>query len=435
MKYFQPILMAIFGVAVLIALFLFTKTKSSTPNADPNALTGSIVVWGTFPSRNWSELIAETAKVGKDLRITYVEKNPETYSEELLEAIASGKSPDLFLAPHTMLTQYKDKILHVPIGDQGIPVTTFEQTYISGAAIFIDNEGLAALPFSVDPLMMFYNKDIVEGNGYLSVPEVWDQSFLSFVNELTIRDNDNAILQSGVAFGEFDNIRNAKSILSTLMLQAGNPIVAYSEGRPQSFINESSSIDKQPIARALRFFLGFSNPTQGAYTWNGAMPEDEAVFVSSDLVLYFGHASEYQTLQKRNPNMNIGVAEVPQLGSDITDRRVVFGTFYGLAVPKASQNQALASRVRTLIASGPTSKDLITSTGTIPVRRSDLSQADSLMRTTMYKSAIISRAWVDPDANKTKEAFRAFVNNALTGQRSVDSAVSALNQSVSRLLN
>lgn len=439
MKYFQYIVLGICGAAVLGALFLFSSR--GTPGAQDgskNGFAGSVVVWGSFDQNSFGRALSEASLSVQDLRITYIEKTPETLDQELLEAFASGTVPDLVFLPHTLLYQYKDKIEHTPLGDKGIPLATWQDTYVNGASIFVDAEGISAMPFGVDPLVLYYNKDIVEGEGVLDVPSVWDTAFVDFVRDFTLVDQDQKILESGLAFGEYDNVKHAKAILSTLLLQAGTPIMGYTNESKKltSFVGEASAGTRQSTIRALNFFVGFSNPAKDVYTWNSLLPMDEEFFVASDLVLYFGKGSEYRRLQARNPNMNIGIARVPQLSKEVTDKKVVYGDFYGVAIPKTAKQKTLSNNVRTLITGSTATPALLATAGIASVRTKtlaaipeDATKDEAIIRS----SAIIARAWHDPDPEGTSEAFGSMITNMVSGRVSVDTAITNLHQALQTL--
>jgi hypothetical protein len=57
-------------------------------------------------------------------------------------------------------------------------------------------------------------------------PKYWDELY-ALTSKISTHDSSSDILQSTVAFGEWDNVTNAKEILSLLLLQAGTPIVNY----------------------------------------------------------------------------------------------------------------------------------------------------------------------------------------------------------------
>jgi len=47
-------------------------------------------------------------------QVTYVQKNSSTYTNELINAMASGSGPDLFLVDQDSITLFSDKVSTIP---------------------------------------------------------------------------------------------------------------------------------------------------------------------------------------------------------------------------------------------------------------------------------------------------------------------------------
>ena len=67
-----------------------------------------------------------------------------------MEAIATGKAPDVILIPQELMNRYSDKVTFIT----SIPQRTFLDTYINEAGYYIQPEGIFAIPFFVDPLVI-----------------------------------------------------------------------------------------------------------------------------------------------------------------------------------------------------------------------------------------------------------------------------------------
>ena len=82
-------------------------------------------------------------------------------------------------------------------------------------------EYIYALPYSVDTLAMYYNKDLFNNAGIVNPPEYWNAEFQEDVKKLTKQNNKGEIVQSGVAIGGAYNIERSTDILSILMMSCG----------------------------------------------------------------------------------------------------------------------------------------------------------------------------------------------------------------------
>jgi len=73
-------------------------------------------------------------------------------------------------------------------------------------------------------MVMYYNKALISSAFLLDVPEYWED-LSDFTNLITVQSGIGEVSISGAGLGTFDNIRGAKDILTTMILQNGNDIV------------------------------------------------------------------------------------------------------------------------------------------------------------------------------------------------------------------
>ena len=72
-------------------------------------------------------------------------------------------------------------------------------------------------------------------------------------------ENGN-VTQSAASFGEYNNVNNAKALLSTLIMQAGSPIVSFDSSRglfASSLYQKSANYAVPPAVSALTFFTDY----------------------------------------------------------------------------------------------------------------------------------------------------------------------------------
>lgn len=408
---FQMVMLGIF-LALALGGVLFFALFSGEDEKDS---IGQVTIWGTMEARVFEQLI-ETSQPyinGARERITYVEKDERFYQDELIDALAAGVGPDLFFLRAENTLQNKNKVFVLPY--ESYSQRRFKDAYIEGSEIFLAEEGIIAFPLTVDPLVMYWNRDLLSSEGEPLPPEFWDE-FLSLSPKITKRDQALNILRATVALGEFRNVNHAKDILATLMLQAGNPIATRGiTGSFQARFLELFDYAIPPAESALRFYTEFSNPIKSVYSWNRALPSSREAFLAGDLVFYFGYASEIDNLREANPNLNFDVTLFPQ--SREKSLRATSGRFQGLAIANASQNKAGALRVATVFTSDPILEQLQKEIGLPPVSRKLLKTAPSdAIQPVFYSSALIARTWPDPHAEKTTAIFREMVESVTSGR-------------------
>lgn len=410
--------MVLFGGFIAGGVLFFVLFRGSNPLAD----AGSVTIWGTLPGlsmNNALEIIRKNTSGLSD--VSYVEKDPRTYENDILEALAAGKGPDLIFLTDAQIVSNKDKIQFIPY--TSISERTFLDTFFDAGKTIMFPQGSAGIPFSYDPLVMYWNRDMFATAGIVNPPVYWDE-MLTLVPKLTKIDNSQNVLQSGLAFGASSNIDHFKDILSLLILQAGSPMTVMdaSGGLTTSFTRNIDGGNDRPGEAALRFFTEFSNPIKTVYSWNPAMPESKQAFLGGDLAIYFGYASEYPELRKSNPNLNFDLAVVPQSRS--AKRKTGTGVMTSFVIPKLGKNQRGAFIAANLLSQKSSIQAVIKETNLPPVRRDLLSERPSdAYRAVLYDSAIIARGWLDPNPAESRRLFGIAVDEVISGKKEPGKAI------------
>jgi len=411
---FELVLAVGFGVLALVAMVLMATYRPNSQSA-PTMITGSVLIWGFLDSQAVYSVLEPLTFTDISLRdVRYVQKDPATIDIELLTALADGVGPDILLIPHEKLVQYRSRIQ--PFTYNEFPLPDFTRSYVDGAEIFAMLDGIYAVPIVVDPIVMFANRDILSTYNFVNPPTTWEAMVNEYIPTLVQRNFNREILRSPLAFGEHRNVQNSFQILSLLLLQRGSLLVTEeSLGRYNIRLNQTRDGDAIALARVLEFYTNFANPSNALYTWNRSLPPDRNAFVSEDLVFYFGKASEARGIALQNPNLNFVVAEVPQ-GATVTIRRT-YGTFYGLALLRNSQNKFGARTVMQLLSSESAQNSMATALGIAPVSRNliNIGSNDRFGRVA-YTSATVARGWWSPDPKQTEAIFQRTIEDILANR-------------------
>jgi len=384
---FQIALLAVFGVLGISSLVLLTSYQNLVGDK-PSSYGDSVIIWGTLDNNIVEKTISAIAEDDNDYRVVeYFQKDPRTFVQELVNAIADGNQPDSIILPHDELVTLRTKLLPIPYS--AISERDFRDTYVDGAEIFSRPDGIYAIPLAVDPLVMYWNRDLFSTAGLSLPPATWDK-VTETVKLLTVKDTARNIIQSTVALGEYRNIQNAKAVLMMLLIQSGSRMVEernnfYDVALNKPIIND----ERQPFVAAVQFYTEFSNASSPVHSWSRVASDDLRAFLGEELALYFGFGSEYPNIRAKNPNFNFDTTAVPQ-GSSVTISKN-YGRFYGLAVVKNSTNvQGTYFAIQKLAASqnaGPLTANL----NMAPALRSLLANrvADPYLQT-IYNQALIS---------------------------------------------
>ncbi|MCR4325432.1 MAG: extracellular solute-binding protein, partial [Patescibacteria group bacterium] len=304
---FQLVLLSVFGAFAISGVLIFALAVGG----GNSSAIGPVTIWGTLDGRAFGTVLRAAADEEPNLnQVNYVQKDPDTYEADLTEALAGGQGPDLFLLTEDYALKTEGQIAVIPFS--ALPRAQFEGTFVDAASPFLSEEGVIGVPLLADPLVLYWNKDILSSAGYAAPPQYWDQLF-DIARSVSSRDETGSIVQSALAFGEYKNIAHAKDILATLILQADGAITQYdNSGKLRSaLVLKSGGAASQATASALRFYTEFADPSKDDYSWNRSLPDARQFFAAGDLALYVGYVSEREKIAQMNPNLSFGIAGLP----------------------------------------------------------------------------------------------------------------------------
>jgi len=424
----KNIITGIFVVGFLFGFLIFSGAIKI--GEDAQTAQGSVVVWGTTDAQTIQPYIDLTKT--QNLTVNYFQKDERTYENELINAFASGSGPDVFIMPHENLLRHTDKVLEIPY--TSFSRDLYESTYIDEAELFLTNTGVIAFPLTVDPLIMYYNKALISSAFLLDVPEYWDE-FSEFTGAITQYSGTGEVSIAATALGTYNNILNAKGIISALIMQNANPIVGTDNQDGSKFSLLSSSGDTlTKTNQALSFYTSFADFGSDTYSWNEALVDSQSKFIAGDLALYFGRASEVGNIRRKNPNLDFGAELLPQVRGNTT--RLTQGAMMGVGISKQSKNINGAISVASTMAGSVIADGLAAELQVAPARKDLLrNKPDDAFKTLVYNSAIISRGWVDPDPEATSNLFRTMIRNINTGALSVAASIDRANADLDTLLD
>ena len=426
---FQLALIGAFVLFAIAGVAIFASNRSSSNNA-PTKVT----IWGTFDQSLMSSFIQRVVSLSKNtLSIVYVQKTPEGFENSLLEAIATGQGPDAILVTQNTVLSEANKIYQIPYSE--ISARDFTSTFIPESELFLSAGGEMALPFAIDPMVMYWNRDIFSNANISEPPQYWTQ-FLKLAPTLTKINDAQEIIQSATGLGEYHNINYAKDILSLLIMQAGDPIVTTELGKYRSVLNSSTNQSSSPANSALSFYTQFADPQKPTYSWNRALPDSETLFLSNKLGIYFGYASDYEILKGKNPNLNFDVAVVPQAAPSTTAQYVskTFGNVYGLSILRSSKNVPATYKTIVALVQKP-SLDLWSAVSGLPsVRRDSLNNPADAVGAVFAQSALWSAGWLDPDYSESEAIFQNMIEDVTSGRKLYFASVADADARLNRLI-
>ena len=398
---FELILVVVFAGLGFLTLVLLSNYSGN--GGDDDIYYGSVEIWGTLEQSSVSEVLQSLYDLGdayKGVRYRYID--PRDFDTTLVTALADGEGPDAILVSHERLVDYRKRIAAVSY--ESYPLRDIKNTYIDGAEIYALSDGLYAYPIAVDPLVMYWNRDMFSNKGLLNAPKTWEELVNVQFDSLIERDFDRTIKKSVVAMGEYGNVRNAFGIISTLLLQAGTRGVIDEGNLYRISINESVSGAGKPLQTSLDFYTRFSRVNNSLYSWNRSFVEDRSQFAAEDLAMYFGYGSEGYEIERLNPNLNFDIAEVPQ--GQASNVRRTYGKFYGFSVLRSSDNLVGAATAVSMLANQNYGTQIARANNMAPVFRSTLSQgSNDTYGRVIYQAATVAYGWLNPSLTVVADIF------------------------------
>jgi len=426
MSVFQTVLLASFGALAISGLLIFALFVGG---GNSNAI-GPVTIWGTF-DRSSFDAVLDSSIYSKQLTdVTYIQKDSATFGQELTNALAGGTGPDLFFLRQDDSVRDANKILSIPY--TYLSHSQFEDTFVEAAQPYLGTDGVLGIPVLIDPMVMYWNRDLLSVAGIAQPPQYWGE-LQGMVQRLVKRSDSGAISKAAVSFGEYSNVQHAKDILSLIILQTGGSITRLDvEGNLLPALRAYASGSAQSAESAVRFYTEFADPTKINYSWNRSLPNSRAAFTAGDLAFYFGYASEASAITRANPNLNFGVAPVPQVRDASRARTVAH--VYALAVSRLSVNPQGAITAANLIGSDVVGAALSAEFGVPSARRDVLAAGEGVANPLFLRESLIAQSWVDPNPEATNLVFRDMIEGVVSGAVRLSEAIQRADQEIAQII-
>ncbi len=327
----------------LIAVFLITSgfgCKLQDQQTQEKMKDITLNYWRVWDDDDsFTDIIKDYQTAHPNIRINYRKFRYEEYETELLNALAEDRGPDIFSIPQSWIRSYQAKIEPMPsqltMAYSEIQGTIKKETVVTLKTsptpslrqlkeLFADTvaddvilrQQVYGLPLSLESLIMFYNKDILNQAGISQVPADW-KSFQQAVQKITKIDQDNNIILSGAALGTGANVEQSFDILSVLMMQNGAQM-AGPLGQPTFFTPKKGEKESEGQV-ALQFYTDFANPLKGVYSWNGSMASSAfETFLSGKTAFILDYNFQIPIIRARAPKLNFTIAPIPQIPGNPT---------------------------------------------------------------------------------------------------------------------
>lgn len=415
------------GVALLLMLLGVLPGRKLE---EERGFSANLTVWGVFDTRKvWKDLegsFNRNNRVGGSVKIRYRQIPFDEYEEELLNALAAGRGPDMFYIHNPWLPKFIDKVAPMPQtqGEENV-WTTFPQYQEAFVDVVSDDftreQTIYAVPFYVDTLALYYNRDMLNAVGIAEPPETWEE-FQEAVERLTILDINGNIIRSGAAIGTARNINRSTDILGLLMLQTFGDLSIVDVERNIVNLSRSFRVDGDrifPGTEALRFYTDFASPALASYTWNRNQHYSIDAFLEENAAMMFNYSHHIATIENRAPQLNFSVTRAPQLAELVEQRRAIdYASYFGLAVSGSvtQEKYVPAWRFVEYLMTPQAQRVYQEATDRPPARRDMVDEARGRLHYEIFADqSLTARSWFQPDAIRVETILADMIESVIDG--------------------
>ena len=404
---FQTGALIVFGAGVIIAIIIFAVSKANSGATKP-----TITVWGTESRAALIPILQSYENTDAGYRVDYIEKPEDTFDSDFVTALAAGTGPDAVIMPDRLYLNRRNLFYTIPY--VSYPQRTFIDAFAPESQSLLSADGVEAIPLAIDPLVMYWNRDIFAKSGTLVPPKTWDE-FVPLAPKVSIFDKNFKLSQSLVALGDPQNVPHFKEILLSLWLQD-----SCNDPSKPCGINLSDTVSL-PLQNSIQFFTGFVDPSKASYSWNHSEPSAKDDFLAGKLATYFGYASELADIQKKNANLNFDMAYLPQPAN--AAKPVTYASMTVFAIVKSTKNLASAFAFGVSLSTHDTDKAFAEALGVSPARTDLLSAPpEDSFSPIVFGSVLRAQGWLDPNPYQSSTIFSRLVSDVVSGALSASDA-------------
>ncbi len=302
MKSRLPALILLFFLAFVLSACSIQDLPLISDYIDGGTSTGStpvtLTMWGLWEDPQvMAALIQKYQVEHPNVTINYedrsVMKPLVDYKERVYTRLGASDGPDIIRVHNTWVKSMASKLVPAPnnVMTADAYKTAFYPVAVDSAVI---NDNVYAMPTYYDGLVLLYNKDHFRSVGQEAPPTAWEE-FRRLALDLSIWSGDNELVRAGAAMGNASNIEHFSDILGMMFSQAGVRIPA--------------DLDKEAAQHALMFYTNFIKEDK---IWSTSFPEATDAFANGQVSMIFAPVWRIIDIKKASPQLNFGVASVPQ---------------------------------------------------------------------------------------------------------------------------
>lgn len=408
-----------------------SKNSSKTPEV-------TLTFYGLYDNEDAYVSAIEAFSESNNVNVIYKKFiDPVSYLDLIINELAEGEGPDIFMMHNTWFPQHYKKITSAP--ESVVTPEKFKEIFVEVTAkdlIFKDSTGIEkvmGLPLYVDTLALYYNKDHFEeaipSQGRPS--ETWD-GIKNDVVKLN-RDDDSVerFERSGIAMGRTDNILRAFDIMAMLFLQYKSAF--YDE----TLTSTAFGTDANALS-ALELYTSFAQSNKKNYSWNEYLADADSAekeittFARGNASMILGYSYTYEDIlneisrlkQRKQPTIessDVKTQEIPQVFDPNTsaETREAYASYFVPVVSRTSAHQTEAWQFLANLVSEQNLKAYNEATNKPTSRRSLInSQSQDPIYGVFASQVGYADSLLMSDSDAYTELFLSTIDAVLVGTRS-----------------
>jgi len=161
------------GSALFIILFIIGVATGLIPGLrriQERAPEVTLTVWSVDSRVLFNDNLLGYTALRPNVRVNFEEINPATYEQDLINALAAGRGPDIVMFHNSWLPKHYNKL--VPAKDEQLTLTSLRETFPEVVEQNFAPDGqIFALPLYIDTLALLYNRDAFDRTGIALPPK------------------------------------------------------------------------------------------------------------------------------------------------------------------------------------------------------------------------------------------------------------------------
>ncbi len=317
----------VLGAVGLIAVggigWYFYQKEQNKPAPKPVVVETTVLdYWGLWEQTSvFTQVLKDFEAQNPGVSVRYQKKAIDGYRGELQDALETGNGPDVFRYHASWRSYLQDQLSVLP--ETMMTTAQFGQTFypVMSQQLKNSDDKIQGVPLMYDSLALIYNKDAYLENK-LEVPKTWGE-FKANAMKMTKVNQLGQIEFAGAAMGLANNVDFASDIVGLLAAQSEIDLTAPEETKLQEVIN---------------YYIGFY-VNQNQRVWDESFENSTIDFARGQVGMILAPSWLIHDILAINPNLNLGVASVPQLN---VEQPTEWATYWVEGVNNKSPRQQAA---------------------------------------------------------------------------------------------